>query len=70
MIIIWDNGPGIPEAHREHIFEPFFTYNKDEEHVGLGLYTSYEIIVREHMGQLNMKTKEGSYTQMEVVLPH
>lgn len=70
MIIIWDNGPGIPEAHREHIFEPFFSYNKDEEHVGLGLYTSYEIIVREHMGQLNMKTKEGSYTQMEVVLPH
>lgn len=38
---IIDRGPGIPEAQRQHLFEPFFT--TEESGTGLGLYISREL---------------------------
>jgi signal transduction histidine kinase len=44
-----DNGPGVAEENRHHLFEPHFTTK--EGGTGLGLFMSYGII-REHQGQL------------------
>ena len=53
-IKIRDNGTGIPEGVREKIFEPFFTTKPTGEGTGLGLSLSFDIIAKQHGGQLSV----------------
>lgn len=43
-VIVRDNGPGVPEALAERIFEPFFSTKPNEKHLGLGLSLVYGAI--------------------------
>ncbi|TAJ87748.1 MAG: sensor histidine kinase [Reyranella sp.] len=62
-----DNGPGVPEAHRERIFEPFFTTKPEGQGAGLGLAVSYGI-VRDAGGTLTLKPG-GPGATFEIDLP-
>ena len=51
-----DTGPGVPEQHRPHIFEPFYTTKA--KGTGLGLSTT-QGIVRAHGGKLALASGDG-----------
>ena len=68
-IRVRDNGPGIPEAIKDKIFNPFFTTKPAGEGTGLGLSLSYDIIVKEHRGDIEVETEKGSFTEFIITLP-
>lgn len=68
-IRIRDNGTGIPEEIRRDIFNPFFTTKPAGKGTGLGLSISYDIVVKEHHGELSYDSKEGEYTEFIITLP-
>jgi signal transduction histidine kinase len=64
-----DNGTGIPADAVERIFEPFFTTKPTGEGTGLGLSLSYETVVQQHHGRLEVDTREGEFTEFIITLP-
>jgi len=57
QISISDNGPGIPDAIKDKIFQPFFTTKPTGQGTGLGLSLSYDI-VKAHGGELNVESQD------------
>ncbi len=68
-IRIRDNGTGIPPEVREKMFNPFFTTKPVGEGTGLGLSLSYDIIVKQHAGSIEVDTQPGEFTEFRIVLP-
>jgi len=68
-ISVRDNGTGIPDGIKEKIMQPFFTTKPTGQGTGLGLSLSYDIIVKEHGGQLIVTSKEGEFSQFEISIP-
>ena len=68
-IRIRDNGTGIPPDVKEKMFNPFFTTKPAGEGTGLGLSLSYDIIVKQHNGSIEVDTKPGEFTEFRIVLP-
>ncbi len=66
---IRDNGTGIPPEIREKIFMPFFTTKPAGEGTGLGLSLSYDIVVKQHGGDLAVDSEPGEFTSFRVTLP-
>jgi len=65
-----DNGIGINEEIRKRIFDPFFTTKDRGSKKGTGLRLSIVYgIVKSHKGAIDVKSKEGAGTKMEVLIP-
>ncbi|MDH5492569.1 MAG: ATP-binding protein, partial [Myxococcales bacterium] len=62
-----DSGPGIPEEHLDHIFEPFFS-TKGPAGTGLGLSVVMGI-VKSHGGMMDVRSTPGSGTVFSIYLP-
>ena len=54
---------------RDKIFEPFFTTKPAGEGTGLGLSLSYDIIVKQHGGQLTVDSRPNEFTEFQIILP-
>lgn len=66
-ISIGDNGPGIPEAVRHAVFQPFVSYGK-KGGTGLGL-AIVQKIVREEGGEIYLETAPEQGALFRLVLP-
>jgi signal transduction histidine kinase len=67
-----DRGPGVPEAERERIFEPFYrsasSTTPSDSGAGLGLALVRQI-ARRHGGEARCLPRAGGGSSFEVVLP-
>lgn len=68
-IRIRDNGIGMPPDVKEKIFDPFFTTKPPGEGTGLGLSMSYDIVVKQHAGRIDVETEPGAFTEFIITLP-
>lgn len=64
-----DNGDGIPEDNLEKVFTPFFTTREAASNLGLGLSTSYDIVVNGYSGDLKVDPDLDGFTRFSVILP-
>jgi C4-dicarboxylate-specific signal transduction histidine kinase len=67
-IIVSDNGPGIPAAQRNQVFDPFFSTKKDSTGIGLGLAISQSIVTRIG-GTLNFDADYSGGARFLITLP-
>lgn len=73
-VTLWveDRGPGIPEAERARVFEPFYrleaSRNRDKGGAGLGL-TIVKQIVESLGGSVSIEDRPGGGTRVSVTLP-
>jgi PAS domain S-box-containing protein len=68
FVRIIDDGPGLPEEYRGHMFEPFFTTRRDQGGIGLGLCLSRRV-VELHRGQLTLDESVSPGTCFLISLP-
>lgn len=68
-IVVEDNGCGLSEEVRKHLFEPFFTRRRGGQGTGLGLSITYRI-VEEHNGGIEVSSAgAGCGSRFVVSLP-
>ena len=72
VIIIEDDGPGIPVSEYENVFKPFYKIDKGRSEakssVGLGLSISSDII-RSHGGTIELRKSETGGLEVMISLP-
>ncbi|MDY6785311.1 MAG: ATP-binding protein [Cyanobacteriota bacterium] len=66
---IRNNGAFIPCSIHSKLFDPFFTTKSVGKGVGLGLTTSYQVVVRQHGGRIECNCGEGKDTEFVLSLP-
>lgn len=66
IVEVRDDGPGIAEEHRAHLFEPLFTTKP--RGMGLGLAISQDII-QHHGGRITLESAPGDGTTFTIWLP-
>lgn len=73
VVAVSDRGPGIPDSHRDRIFDRFFSYRQGaasgrHEHAGLGLAIA-RAIVEAYDGTIVTRPRDGGGAVFEVGLP-
>ncbi|MBB3280671.1 sensor histidine kinase [Mitsuaria sp. BK037] len=67
-LVVTDNGPGVPEALREQVFERFFRATHEGNGCGLGLAIVKEIVER-HGGRIGLSTARPRGLRVSIQLP-
>jgi signal transduction histidine kinase len=68
VLRIEDNGPGVPESIREHLFEPFISQSPGRERLGLGLFLGASLLDI-YDGRLWYQERNGGGASFVVEMP-
>lgn len=68
MARIEDNGPGVPEEIREHLFEPFVSQSSGRERLGLGLFLAASLLDM-YDGRIRYEMRYGGGSSFVIELP-
>jgi signal transduction histidine kinase len=68
VVRIEDNGPGVPESIREHLFEPFISQSTGRERLGLGLFLAASLLDM-YDGRIRYETRDGGGASFVIELP-
>ena len=69
VLNVVDDGCGLTDEVKEHLFEPFFTRRRDDQGTGLGLSISYQI-VEDHEGRITAESEgPGKGSTFRITLP-
>ena len=68
-IRIRDNGGGLSPEVQAQMFQPFYTTKPAGSGTGLGLSISYDIMARQHQGDIRAESEPGAYTEIILTLP-
>ncbi|WP_293483671.1 HAMP domain-containing sensor histidine kinase [Phenylobacterium sp.] len=66
VVTVSDDGPGVPAADRERLFEPFFTSRRAQGGTGLGLPIARSLLAASHGG---VELVDGPGATFRVTLP-
>jgi signal transduction histidine kinase len=67
QISVWDNGPGIPTAIQDSVFQPFVSYGKAGS-CGLGLAIAKKI-VEDHGGVIHLDGRSENGALFKITIP-
>lgn len=65
---IEDNGPGVPESLKEHLFEPFISQSSGRERLGLGLFLAASLLDM-YDGRIRYEMRYGGGSSFVIELP-
>ena len=68
QLTVRDNGCGIPEDARDHVYEPFYTTKGFGQGTGLGLATVYSVC-KQHQGYVDFDSEMDVGSAFHVFLP-
>jgi signal transduction histidine kinase len=68
VVEVEDDGPGIPPAIVNHVFDPFVTTKEPGEGTGLGLSITHQYVTEGHRGRIEVASEPGR-TVFTVTLP-
>lgn len=69
IVVVKDNGCGIPEKVIDKVFDPFFTTKTVGKGTGQGLSLAYNSIVEGHGGSLQVSSEPDVGTEFTITLP-
>jgi signal transduction histidine kinase len=65
-----DNGTGIPENVRQHVFERFYSWDKDVTKFGTGLGLAFcKTVIENFGGKISCDSKYGEHTEFVLTFP-
>ena len=69
VISVGDNGEGMSDEVKQHLFENFFTTKPIGQGTGLGMAITRDIIENKHQGHLSFESEEGKGTTFTFTIP-